>query len=66
MSCHIGPRCSHSNRRDVEFLNVRGWLSYRHLVLGSKAHFLAVAEHRLVPARVRTVSSELWRAEIPS
>ena len=66
MSCHLGPRLSHSNRRDVEFLNVGGWLSHRHLALGSKAHFQAVAEHRLVPARVRTVSSELWRAQIPS
>ena len=32
-----------------------GWLSRGDLALESNAHFLAIAEHRLVPARVRTV-----------
>ena len=31
----------------IEFLNVGGWLSRGDLALESKAHFLAVAEHRL-------------------
>ena len=35
----------------IEFLNVGGWLSGGDLALESKASFLAVAEHRLVPAR---------------
>ena len=43
----------------VEFLNVGGWLSRGDLALESKAHFLAVAEHRLVPARARTVTTHL-------
>ena len=43
----------------VEFLNVGGWLSRGDLALESKAHFLAVAEHRLVPARARNITTQL-------
>ena len=43
----------------IEFLNVGGWLSRGDLALESKAHFLAVAEHRLVPARARNVTTQL-------
>ena len=45
-----------------EFLNVGGWLSRGDLALESKAHFLAVAEHRLVPARARNVTTQLRKA----
>ena len=48
-----------SNGLNVEFLNVGGWLSDGDLVLRSKASFLAVVEHSLVPARPRAVSNEL-------
>ena len=46
----------------IEFLNVGGWLSRGDLALESKAHFLAVAEHRLVPARARNVTTQLRKA----
>ena len=46
----------------IEFLNVGGWLSRGDLALESNAHFLAIAEHRLVPARARTVTTQLRQA----
>ena len=46
----------------IEFLNVGGWLSRGDLALESSAHFLAIAEHRLVPARARTVTTQLRQA----
>ena len=46
----------------IDFLNVGGWLSRGDLALESSAHFLAVAEHRLVPARARTVATQLRQA----
>ena len=46
----------------IEFLNVGGWLSRGDVALESTAHFLAIAEHRLVPARARTVTTELRHA----
>ena len=46
----------------IEFLNVGGWLSRGDLALESSAHFLVVAEHRLVPARARTVTTQLRQA----
>ena len=60
---HPGP-CIPSNPSgfSIEFLNVGGWLSRGDLALESKAHFLAVAEHRLVPARARNVTTQLHRA----
>ena len=42
--------------------NVGGWLSRGDLALESKAHFLAVAEHRLIPARARNVTTQLRKA----
>ena len=42
--------------------NVGGWLSRGDLALESTAHFLAIAEHRLVPARARTVTTQLRQA----
>ena len=50
----------------IEFLNVGGWLSRGDLALESSAHFLAVAEHRLVAARARTVTTQLRQARCSS
>ena len=36
----------------VEFVNVGGWSTNGNMALDSGAQFLAVAEHRLIPARV--------------
>ena len=45
----------------IEFLKEGGWLSGGDLALESQAHFSAVAEHRLVPARACNVtSSSVW------
>ena len=54
---HPSP-CNLSNPSgcSIEFLSVGGWLSRGDLALESNAHFLAVAEHRLVPARARNVT----------
>ena len=47
--CHVG----------LEFHNVCGWLTHGDLALGAGVDFLAVAEHRLIPARVRSEWSRL-------
>ena len=60
---HPGPgTSSYPSGFCIEFLNVGGWLSRGDLALGSSADFLAVAEHRLVPARARTVTTQLRQA----
>ena len=60
---HPGPgTSSYPSGFSIEFLNVGGWLSRGDLALESSAHFLAVAEHRLVPARARTVTTQLRQA----
>ena len=46
----------------IEFLNVGGWLSRGDLALESSAHFLAIAEHRLVPVRAHNVTTQLRQA----
>ena len=46
----------------VEFANIGGWLTYGDLAMDSCAQFLAVAEHRLIPARTRSVSHQLRKA----
>ena len=63
VSRHPG-RCtsSYPSGYRIEFLTVGGWLSGGDLALESKAHFLAVAEHRLIPARARNVSTQLRKA----
>ena len=33
--------------------NVGGWLTHGDLALETKADFLAISEHRLIPARIR-------------
>ena len=47
---HPGP---FSGVMTVEVFNVGGWLTHGDLVLETSVDFLAVVEHRLVPARVR-------------
>ena len=60
---HLGPgTSSYPPGFSIEFLNVGGWLSRGDLALESSAHFLAIAEHRLVPARARTVTTQLRQA----
>ena len=39
--------------------NVGGWLTHGGLALGAGVDFLAVAEHRLIPGRVRSEWSRL-------
>ena len=46
----------------VEFVNVGGWLTHGDLALYSCAQFLAVAEHRLISTRARSVCHQLRRA----
>ena len=43
----------------LEFHNVGGWLTHGDLALDAGVDFLAVAEHRLIPARVRSEWSRL-------
>ena len=38
----------------IEVLNVGGWLTHGDLALEVGVDFLAVVEHRLIPARVRS------------
>ena len=45
----------------LEFLDVGGWLTQGDLALGSGIDFLAVAEHRLIPTKVRSEWSRLRR-----
>ena len=44
------------------FVNVGGWLTSGDLALDSCAQFLAVAEHRLIPSRARSVCHQLRKA----
>ena len=45
----------------VEVFNVGGWLTHGDLVLDTEVDFLAVVEHRLIPARVRGEWARLRR-----
>ena len=47
---HPGP---FSGDMTIEVFNVGGWLTHGDMVLETNVDFLAVVEHRLVPARVR-------------
>ena len=47
---HPGP---FSGSMSVEVFNIGGWLTHGDLALETTVDFLAVIEHRLVPARVR-------------
>ena len=61
---HPGPCTPYypSSGFSIEFLNVARWLSRGDLALESKAHFLAVAEHRLIPAQPCNVTTQLRKA----
>ena len=56
---HPGPRSPPSRKFSIECVNVGGWLSNGDTALESSADFLAIVEHRLIPARVRSVSNSL-------
>ena len=51
-----GPGSQHLS---VEALNVGGWLTHCDLALSVDVDFLAVTEHRLIPARVRSECARL-------
>ena len=55
---HPGPP-SLSTNVGIGFLNVGGWLTHGDFALEVVVDFLAVAEHRLIPARVRVEWSRL-------
>ena len=57
-----GPRVFLPGQLSIEFVNVGGWLTSGDLALDSCAQFLAVAEHRLIPSRARSVCHQLRRA----
>ena len=61
---HPGPgkRLITPGQLSVEFVNVGGWLTCGDLALDSCAQFLAVAEHRLIPSRARSVCHQLLEA----
>ena len=50
-----GPPCHLA----IEVFNVGGWLTHGDLALEAKIDFLAVVEHRLIPAQVRGVWARL-------
>ena len=43
----------------VEFINVGGWLTSGDLAMDSCDQFLAVAVHRLIPSRARSICHQL-------
>ena len=58
---HPGPgqRSFTHGQLSIEFANVGGWLTSGDLALDSCAQFLAVAEHRLIPSRARSICHQL-------
>ena len=48
---HPGPGSAHFR---IEVFNVGGWLTHCDFALDVEVDFLAVVEHRLIPARVRS------------
>ena len=62
---HPGPS-SNSPQLGIEVLNVGGWLTHGDLALDTNVDFLAVVEHRLIPARVRGEWSRLRRKDLAS
>ena len=57
-----GPRVFLPGQLSIEFVNVGGWLTSGDLAMDSCAQFLAAAEHRLIPARARSVGHRLRKA----
>ena len=62
---HPGPS-STNPRLGIEVLNVGGWLTHGDLALDTGVDFLAVVEHRLIPARVRSEWSRLRKKDLAS
>ena len=62
---HPGP-LSQPQHVSLEFHNVGGWLTHGDLALDAGVDFLAVAEHKLIPARVRCEWSRLRSKGISS
>ena len=60
---HPGPP---SNNLDVEVFNVGGFLTHGDYVLDTDADFVAVVEHRLVPARAKSEGKRLLHAGVRS
>ena len=58
----LGQRLFTPGQLSVAFVNVGGWLTCGDLALDSCAQFLAVAEHRLIPSRARSVCHQLRKA----
>ena len=54
-----GPCSPPSIKFSIECVNVGGWLSNGDYALESTSDFLAVVEHRLIPARARSVTNSL-------
>ena len=50
----------------IEFINIGGWPTSGDLAMDSCAQFLAVAEHRKIPSRVRAICHQLRLAGFPS
>ena len=48
------PGPGYSHHLSVEVFHVGGWLPHGDLALDAEVDFLAVTEHRLIPARVRS------------
>ena len=62
---HPGPN-STPPHLGIEVLNVGGWLTHGDLALDARVDFLAVVEHRLIPARVRNEWSRLRSKDLSS
>ena len=58
----LGPRFFTPGQLSIEFANVGGWLTSGDFALDSCAQFLAVAEHRLIPSRARSICHQLRKA----
>ena len=59
---HPGPGPFIPGQLSTEFVNVGGWLTSGDLALDSCAQFLAIAEHRLILSRARSIGHQLRMA----
>ena len=57
-----GPQVFTLGQLSIEFVNVGVWLTHGDLAMDSCAQFLAVAEHRLIPSRARSIGHQLRKA----
>ena len=58
------PGLGSSHHLSVEVFNVGGWLTHGDLALDAGVDFLAVTEHRLIPARVRSEWARLMERKV--